>query len=59
MRQSNRRVSNGRTQVLNRPLMPDSKEQLGGFHIIDGADLGAAIAREAALYGAVEVRPVG
>jgi hypothetical protein len=40
----------------------DSKEQLGGFHIIEVADLDAAIAWAArsptALHGVVEVRPV-
>ena len=42
--------------------MPISKEQLGGFHIIDVADLDAAIAWAArsptALHGVVEVRPI-
>lgn len=55
------RVANGKTQVLDGPYA-DSKEQLGGFHIIDVADLNAAIAWAArsptALHGVVEVRPV-
>jgi hypothetical protein len=55
------RVENGKTQVLDGPYA-DSKEQLGGFHIIDVADLDAAIAWAArsptALHGVVEVRPV-
>ncbi len=55
------RVANGKTQVLDGPYA-DSKEQLGGFHIIDVADLDAAIAWAArsptALHGVVEVRPV-
>jgi hypothetical protein len=55
------RVANGKTQVLDGPYA-DSKEQLGGFHIIDVADLDAAIAWAArsptALHGIVEVRPV-
>jgi hypothetical protein len=55
------RVANGKTQVLNGPYA-DSKEQLGGFHIIEVADLDAAIAWAArsptALHGVVEVRPV-
>ena len=55
------RVVNGKTQVLDGPYA-DSKEQLGGFHIIDVADLDAALAWAArcptALHGAVEVRPV-
>ena len=39
----------------------DSKEQPGGFHIIEVADLDAAIsweARSRPLHGVVEVRPV-
>jgi len=55
------RVANGKTQVLDGPYA-DSKEQLGGFHIIEVADLDAAIAWAArsptALHGIVEVRPV-
>ncbi len=55
------RVANGKTQVLDGPYA-DSKEQLGGFHIIDVADLDAAIAWAArcptALHGVVEVRPL-
>ena len=55
------RVANGKAQVLDGPYA-DSKEQLGGFHIIDVADLDAAIAWAArcptALHGIVEVRPV-
>ena len=55
------RVANGKTQVLDGPYA-DSKEQLGGFHIIDVADLDAAITWAArsptALHGVVEVRPV-
>jgi hypothetical protein len=55
------RVVDGKTQVLDGPYT-DSKEQLGGFHIIDVADLDAAIAWAArspsALHGVVEVRPL-
>src|SRR5256885_17002293 len=55
------RVANGKTQVLDGPYA-DSKEQVGGFHIIEVADLDAAIAWAArsptALHGVVEVRPV-
>jgi hypothetical protein len=55
------RVLNGKTQVLDGPYA-ESKEQLGGFHIIEVADLDAAIAWAArsptALHGVVEVRPV-
>ena len=50
-----------KTQVLDGPYA-DSKEQLGGFHIIDVADLDAAISWAArsptALHGVVEVRPL-
>ncbi len=55
------RVVSGKTQVLDGPYA-DTKEQLGGFHIIDVADLDAAIAWAArcptALHGVVEVRPL-
>jgi hypothetical protein len=55
------RVLNGKTQVLDGPYA-ESKEQLGGFHIIEVPDLDAAIAWAArsptALHGVVEVRPV-
>jgi hypothetical protein len=55
------RTVNGKTQVLDGPYT-DSKEQLGGFHIIDVADLDAALSWAArcptALHGVVEVRPI-
>ena len=55
------RIANDKTQVLDGPYA-DSKEQLGGFHIIEVADLDAAISWAArsptALHGVVEVRPV-
>jgi hypothetical protein len=55
------RVVNDKTQVLDGPYA-DTKEQLGGFHIIEVADLDAAISWAArsptALHGVVEVRPV-
>jgi len=55
------RVANGAPQVLDGPFV-DSKEQLAGFHLIEVADLDAAIAWAArsptALHGVVEVRPV-
>lgn len=55
------RIDHGRTQVLDGPYA-DTKEQVGGFHIIDVADLDAAIAWAArsptALHGVVEVRPL-
>jgi hypothetical protein len=55
------RITNGRTHVLDGPYA-DSKEQLGGLHIIEVADLDSAIAWAArsptALHGVVEVRPL-
>lgn len=55
------RVVDGKTQVLDGPYA-DSKEQLGGFHIIDAPDLDAALSWAArsptALHGVVEVRPL-
>ena len=55
------RIVNGKTQVLDGPYA-ETKEQLGGFHIIDVADLDAAISWAArcptALHGVVEVRPI-
>lgn len=55
------RVANGKTQLLDGPFA-DTKEQLGGFHKIDVANLDEAIAWAArsptALHGTVEVRPV-
>jgi hypothetical protein len=55
------RVADGKTQVLDGPYA-ETKEQLGGFHIIDVPDLDAAISWAArsptALHGVVEVRPL-
>ena len=55
------RVTDGKTRVLDGPHA-DSKEQLGGLHIIEVADLDAAIAWAArsptALHGVVEVGPL-
>jgi hypothetical protein len=55
------RVANDKTQVLDGPYA-DSKEQVGGFHIIEVPDLDAAISWAArsptALHGVVEVRPI-
>ena len=55
------RIRDGKTQVLDGPYA-DSKEQLGGFHLIEVADLDGALAWAArsptALHGIVEVRPV-
>lgn len=53
------RIANGKSQVLDGPYA-ESKEQLGGFFIIDVADLDAALAWAArcpaAGHGVVEVR---
>ena len=55
------RTTNGKTQVLNGPYT-DTKEQLGGFFMIDVPDLDAALAWAArcpgSQHGIVEVRPV-
>jgi len=55
------RVANEKTQVLDGPYT-DSKEQLGGFHIIEVEDIDRAISWAArsptALHGVVEVRPL-
>jgi hypothetical protein len=55
------RMANGKAQVLDGPYA-DSKEQLGGYYLIDVPDLDAAISWAArcpaASHGVVEVRPV-
>ena len=55
------RMANGKPQVLDGPY-PDSKEQLGGYYLIDVPDLDAAISWAArcpaANHGVVEVRPI-
>ncbi len=55
------RLTDGKTQVLDGPYA-ESKEQIGGYYLIDVADLDAAIAWAArcpaAGHGVVEVRPV-
>ncbi len=55
------RVANGKSQVLNGPYA-ESKEQLGGYYLIEAPDLDSAIAWAArcpgAAHGAIEVRPV-
>jgi hypothetical protein len=54
------RTSNGKPQVLDGPYA-DSKEQLGGYYIIEVPDLDAALSWAArcptANHGVVEVRP--
>jgi hypothetical protein len=55
------RVRGGKTEVLDGPFI-ETKEQLGGYYVIDVADLDAALSWAArcpgASHGAVEVRPV-
>lgn len=55
------KVRNDKTEVLDGPFA-DTKEQLGGYYIIEAADLDAAIAWAArcpgAAFGAIEVRPI-
>lgn len=55
------RVADGRPRVLDGPYA-DSKEQFGGYFVIDVADLDAAISWAArcpaASHGVVEVRPL-
>jgi hypothetical protein len=55
------RVRNGKTQTTDGPFA-ETKEQLGGFYMINAKDLNEAIqvaARiPAARYGCVEVRPI-
>lgn len=54
------RLVNGKSQVLDGPYA-DTKEQLGGFYVIDVPDLDAAIAWAGrcpgAGHGIMEVRP--
>ena len=54
------RLANGKPQVLDGPYV-ESKEQIGGYYLIDVADLDAAISWAArcpgASHGVVEVRP--
>ena len=55
------RVVSGKTEVLNGPYA-DTKEQLGGYYLINVPDLDAALSWAArcpgASHGTVEVRPV-
>ena len=55
------RTTNGKTQVLDGPYA-DSKEQLGGYYLIDAKDLDEAVGIAAkvptAKYGSIEVRPI-
>jgi hypothetical protein len=55
------RTENGKTKVLNGPYA-ETKEQLGGYFIIDVKDLDAALSWAArcpgAQHGVMEVRPI-
>ena len=55
------RVTDGKTQVLNGPYA-ETREQLGGYYLIDVPDLDAALSWAARCpaveYGTVEVRPI-
>jgi hypothetical protein len=55
------RVVDGKSQVLDGPYV-DSKEQLGGYYLIEAPDLDSALAWAArcpgAGHGTIEVRPV-
>jgi hypothetical protein len=55
------RIEDGKSQVLDGPYV-DSKEQLGGYYLIDVSDLDAALSWAArcpgASHGTIEVRPV-
>ena len=55
------RVRGGKTDVLNGPYA-ETREQLGGYYVIDVADLDAALSWAArcptSSYGTIEVRPI-
>src|SRR5438132_13083864 len=55
------RVAGGKTNVLNGPYA-ETREQLGGYYLIDVPDLDAALSWAArcpgAGYGTIEVRPI-
>jgi hypothetical protein len=55
------RVRNGRTATTDGPFA-ETREQLGGYYLIDGPELDAALSWAArcpgASHGAVEVRPI-
>ena len=55
------RTANGKLQVLDGPFI-ESKEELGGYFLIDVPDLDAALAWAkrcpAVDWGSVEIRPV-
>ncbi len=55
------RVQNGKTLTTDGPFA-ETKEQLGGYYLLECEDLDQAIAAAAkcpgALYGSIEVRPI-
>ena len=55
------RSPNGKTQVLDGPYA-ETKEQLGGYYLIEAADLDAALSWAercpGAAVGSIEIRPV-
>jgi hypothetical protein len=55
------RAADGNAKVLNGPYV-ESKEQLGGYYLIEAADLDSALSWAArcpgAQFGAIEVRPI-
>jgi hypothetical protein len=55
------RAPDGKAKVLNGPYA-ESKEQLGGYYLIDAPDLDSALSWAArcpgAQHGAIEVRPI-
>jgi hypothetical protein len=55
------RIANGKTQVLNGPYA-ETREQLGGYLLIDVPDLDAALSWASrcpgASHGTMEVRPI-
>ncbi len=55
------RVAAGKTQVLNGPYA-ETKEQLGGYYLIEAPDLDAALSWASrcpgAAFGSIEVRPI-
>jgi hypothetical protein len=55
------RAENGKTKVLNGPYA-ETKEQLGGYYIIEAKDLDAALSWAARCpgtqHGVMEVRPI-
>jgi hypothetical protein len=55
------RIRDGQTKVVDGPFA-ETKEQLGGYYLVDAPDLDAALSWAArcpaARYGTVEVRPI-